>query len=303
MALDGPPPIVLEPEHLAALTPEQRADLRLWHGRVNLLDRIKAMRGYAWLTAGAIVAGLGTLGAGLSEGIPPAVFAPLVPMYVSWKLWRRGKSLRQAGLRLRRVLLMPRAKWVLPAPPPAATEEQLEKLVPRHVLDGPHGDAIRRAVDDRTTILLILQGLSKADRAMVTDVAPTVNALVLRVANLALMSERVEQGIDPELADDLQRRLWSIRSEPESPERDRRLAFLARQQGALDAMVKQRETIAHQIESANLALGTLRLDLMRLRSSGLQSVLSDVTSATQQARVVSRDIGVVLEAAEEVKAE
>ncbi len=302
-ALDGPPPIVLEPEHLAALTPEQRADLRLWHGRVNLLDRIKAMRGYAWLTAAAIVAGLGTLGAGLSEGIPPAVFAPLVPMYMSWKLWRRGKSLQRAGVRLRRVLLMPRAKWVLPAPPPAATEEQLEKLVPRHVLDGPHGDAIRRAVDDRTTILLILQSLSKADRAMVTDVAPTVDALVLRVANLALMSERVEQGIDPELAGDLQRRLWAIRSEPESPERDRRLAFLARQQGALDAMVKQRETIAHQIESAGLALGTLRLDLMRLRSSGLQSVLSDVTSATQQARVVSRDIGVVLEAAEEVKAE
>src|SRR5688572_367463 len=45
-----PGEIVLEPEHLASLTPAQRDDLRLWNGRVHLLDRIKTMRGYTWLT-------------------------------------------------------------------------------------------------------------------------------------------------------------------------------------------------------------------------------------------------------------
>jgi len=50
-----------------------------------------------------------------------------------------------------------------------------------------------------------------------------------------------------------------------------------------------------------LALGNLRLDLIKLRSSGLQSALADVSTATQQARALSRDIGAVLDAASEVK--
>ena len=37
--------IELEPAHLASFTPEQRKDIRLWHGRIHLLDRVKAMRG------------------------------------------------------------------------------------------------------------------------------------------------------------------------------------------------------------------------------------------------------------------
>ncbi|HEX7122643.1 MAG TPA: serine/threonine-protein kinase, partial [Gemmatimonadaceae bacterium] len=45
--------IVLVPEHLQALTKEQRDDLRLWRGRVHLLDRIKAARWHALATLSA----------------------------------------------------------------------------------------------------------------------------------------------------------------------------------------------------------------------------------------------------------
>ncbi len=65
--------------------------------------------------------------------------------------------------------------------------------------------------------------------------------------------------------------------------------------------VQRRSTLARQLDSAGLALGNLRLDLVKLQSSGL-SALSDVTSATQQARALSREIGVQLEAAAEVRA-
>ncbi|MGH7720891.1 MAG: serine/threonine-protein kinase, partial [Gemmatimonadaceae bacterium] len=61
-----PGAIVLVPEHLASLTPAQRDDLRLWHGRVHLLDRIKAARGYALLTAATTVAAFGGFGAGVA---------------------------------------------------------------------------------------------------------------------------------------------------------------------------------------------------------------------------------------------
>jgi hypothetical protein len=39
-----------------------------------------------------------------------------------------------------------------------------------------------------------------------------------------------------------------------------------------------------------------------MRSAGVQSALDDVTSATQEARALSREIGHVLNVAEELKA-
>jgi hypothetical protein len=59
--------------------------------------------------------------------------------------------------------------------------------------------------------------------------------------------------------------------------------------------------VARQLESAGLALENLRLDLLKLRSSGVQAAIHDVQSATQEARALSREIGHVLEAAEEVR--
>ena len=292
--------IVLEPEHLASLTPEQREDLRLWHGRVNLLDRIKALRGYALLTLGATV--LGTIGfvAGVNE-IPPLVLAPVVPLYMSAKLWRRGRSLRQSGLRLRRVLLMPRARSVLPGPAPAPTRQQLEKLAPRDVLDSPLGAAIRRAADDRTAILHIVASLSNADRALLPDLAATVDGLVERIAHLAQTIHRLDQSIEPRLIGDLDARIAEAERDREAPEGQRRFALLRRQRDTLEELVQRRAALARQLDSAGLVLGNLRFDLVKLRSSGLDASLSDISTATQEARALSRDIGAVLDAAADVK--
>jgi serine/threonine protein kinase len=294
-----PNAIALEPEHLAPLTPAQRDDLRLWHGRVNLLDRIKAMRGYAWLTAAMTVAGLGALGG--AGDVPPLVLAPLVPAYMAVKAWRRGKSLRESGLKLRRVLLMPRARWVLPAPPPPPSERHLEKLAPREVLDSPHGAAIRRAVEERSAILHVVATLPKPDRALLPDIEPTVKGLVERVAHLAQMAHRLDQSIDPQLMAELDARIAAVEPDGESPEGERRLALLRRQRGTLEELVQRRAALVRQLDSAGLALGNLRLDLLKLRSSGLQSALSDVSTATQEARALSREIGAALETVAEVK--
>jgi serine/threonine-protein kinase len=291
----------MEPEHLASLTPEERADLRLWHGRVNLLDRVKAMRGYAVLTLGAIGLGIAGFVAGVEE-IPPLVLAPIVPLFMSAKLWRRGKSLRQSGVRLRRVLLMPRARQALRTPAPRARgEHQLEKLAPREVLDGEYGTTIRRAVDDRAAILDIAAKLSKEDRSQLKELAPTANALVERVARLAQAVYRLDQSIDPALADDIAARISAVQNEGASPEGERQLALLRRQRLTLDDLLQHRVTLARQLDNAALALANLRLDLIKLRSSGLQSALSDVSMATQEARALSRDISAVLEAAAELE--
>jgi serine/threonine protein kinase len=292
--------LVIEPEHLASLTPEQRQDLRLWHGRVNLIDRVKAMRGYFWVTLGMWALGMAGFAFGVDEA-PPLVLSPIVPIYMTVKAWQRGKSLRERGVKLRRVLLMPRLKWVIPTPPPPLTEHQLEKLAPREVLDSPEGAAIRRAAADRAAVLDMLAKLSKQDRAFLPDVEPTVKVLVERVVQLAEMLHRLNQSIDWRLIDELDARIGEVQRQSASVEGQRQLALLQRQRATLEDLVKRRTELVRQLDSAGLAIGNLRLDLVKFQSSGLQSALSDVSNATQEARALSRDIDALLDAAAEMK--
>ena len=292
--------IVLEPEQYATLTHEQRADLRLWHGRVNLADRIRAARGYALVTLAMTAAGIVGFVFGVDQA-PPLVLSPIVPAYMWLKLRRRGLSLRAAGLRLRRVFLMPRWESVIPKPAPAPTEKELARLAPPEILESPYGAAIRRAAEDRAAILAIFASLPRTDRALLPDFQPTVNALVERVANLAQMLHRLEQSIDARALDELDARIAGMEMGSESPDGQRRLALLRRQRTTLAELVQRRETLVRQLESAGLALGNLRLDLIKLRASGIQSALNDISTATQEARALSREIGVVLDAAAEVR--
>ena len=292
--------MVVVPEHLAGLTPAQRDDLRLWHGRIDLLERVRAMRWYALFTGGMWVAGVAGFVNGV-EGIPPLVLSPVIPYLMTVKLARRGRSLRASGLKLRRVFSRLRSRWVLPALPAAPKQQQLLKLAPREVLDSAYGPAIRRAVEDRAAIMDIVSKLSKVDRALLPDIDPAVKGLVDRVAQLAQMVYRLEQSIDMRMLNELNGRIAEMEGEASSPEGQRRLSLLQRQRTTLEELVQRRATLARQLDNAGLALGSLRLDLIKFRSSGLESALSDVSSATQEARALSKEIGAVLEAAAEVK--
>jgi serine/threonine-protein kinase len=88
---------------------------------------------------------------------------------------------------------------------------------------------------------------------------------------------------------------------PTAVDRERRLSLLKRQHSTLTDLAGRRARVARQLESAGLALENLRLDLLKLRSSGVAAAIHDVQSATQEARALSREIGHVLEAADEVR--
>jgi serine/threonine-protein kinase len=293
--------MIVEPDHLAALTPAQREDLRLWNGHITLVGRIWTFRGYALLTAATTAGAFASFVAGAAEGIPPMLLAPIVPYIMSRKLVRRGRSLRASGLKLRRVLLKLRARWVLPSPAPLPNQQQLAKLAPREVLESPYGAAIRRAAEDRGAILDIVAKLSKVDRALLPDVKPAADGLVDRVAQLAQMVHRLDQSIDHRLMAELDARIADVQNDSDSAEGRRRLTLLQRQRATLEDLVQRRAALARQLDSAGLALGNLRLDLIKFRSSGLESALSDVSTATQEARALSKEISAVLEAAAEVR--
>lgn len=289
----------VEPTNYAALSPLQRIDLRLWDGRVNLRDRVKLARRYLLATLGMTALGITGFAFGVAEA-PPFVLSPIVPLYMWARLWKRGASLREAGLKLRRVFLLPRSRMAFP-PAPVSRDKELEKLASREVLNGARGTAIRRAADDRAAVLEVVGGLSKADRAMLPDIEPTVNGLLERVAHLAQMLHRLDADFEPGLLAELDARIGEMRIDETSPDAQRRLSLLRRQRDTVAELAERHDALVRQLDSAGLALGNLRLDLIKLRASGIESALGDVSTATQEARVLSRDIGLALDAAAELR--
>ena len=292
---------IADPPHLAALSPAQRRDLRLWHGHIGLHERVRAMRRNVLSAIAVTFGAFGIAGLGLAQDIPPLVIAPVISLFMTARIVRRARSLRESGVKMRRVLLMPRSRMALPTQPSVPTQQEMEKLAPRAVLESPHGAAIRRAAEDRAAIVGMVAALPKADRALLPDLVPTANALVERVASLAQGISRLEQSIDPDQARSIDSRIAEVEREGESAEGERRLALLRRQRTSLDSLVQRRTSMARQMDNAELALGNLRLDLIKVRSSGLQSAFSDMTSATQDARALSREIDTVIEAAAEAR--
>ncbi|MEP7380698.1 MAG: serine/threonine-protein kinase [Gemmatimonadota bacterium] len=184
----------------------------------------------------------------------------------------------------------------LPSPAQLARE-----MVPEDVLAGPYGDYVRRAAGDRLAVQEVLGKLTKADLDLIPDVAPTMHALAERVASVAQALHRLEEDVRPSAIDELDRRIAATRAQPESRERDQRLQLLERQRVTTVDLRARHETLLTQLESASLVLQNMRLDMIALRSAGVQSAMDDVSSATQEARALSRDIANVLDAAKEVR--
>jgi serine/threonine-protein kinase len=175
-------------------------------------------------------------------------------------------------------------------------------LVPQEILDGPHGVTIRRATASRQVITDLLKRMNAAEREMLpADIEATVNALVERVASVAITLHRLDSDANGASLGSLDARLETLRRESDSSEQQRRVSLLERQRTTLRDLLERRSALSSQMESASLALENLKLDLVRFRSAGVSSALDDVTSATREARAVSKDIGHLLDAADEVR--
>jgi serine/threonine protein kinase len=174
--------------------------------------------------------------------------------------------------------------------------------IPRDVLDGPQGAVIREAVGTKATIADVLAKLSSADRQLLPEIQPTVDALVERICSLAQGLHQLDADASPAAIAALDRRVAEAKGGPaDAPDLERRLQLLERQQATLKDLAARRGTVAEQLERASLVLQTMKLDLYKLRSSGLDAKLDATTGATQEARALSTDIGRVMDAANEVR--
>jgi hypothetical protein len=180
--------------------------------------------------------------------------------------------------------------------------ELLARIAGESVMSSKHADAVRNAVDDRLTIKETASRLSDADKLMVPDVEPTADALFERIGSLASGLERLDRDIPGGAIAQLDARIAAVQAEPAgAPDQERRLTLLTRQRASLQELVARQDTMHHQLESASLALRSLRFDMVKLRTLGVGAAIGDVTNATQEARALSRDIGRAIEAADEVR--
>jgi hypothetical protein len=184
------------------------------------------------------------------------------------------------------------------APPPP--DRALSAVAP-DVMNGAHGAAIRRALDDSSVIRDALNRLGPIERDMLPEVGPTVDALTERVASLATTLHRLDMDVSGATRGTLDQRIEDLKKDPESPDAQRRLTLLERQRSSLNDLLSRRQILLSQLESAGLALQNLKLDLLKLRSAGVTAAIDGGTSATQEARSVSRDIGRIIEVADDLR--
>jgi len=204
------------------------------------------------------------------------------------RLWAEGVSMSDVfGKRAREALahgVMPPtsslyASGAAPAPgylvgaAPQDTAEALanasaSRLAPPAVLAGPYGAAVRRAALDRDRIHDLVDHLDAARREMAPNARTAADRLADQVGGLAMALHRIDV---------------------ETP---------AAQQPAL---AERRDEMVAQLDRAGLTLQTLYLDLLRLRMSDAGASADTLSTATEQASALSRDIGYVLGAADELR--
>jgi serine/threonine-protein kinase len=185
-----------------------------------------------------------------------------------------------------------------PAPPPP---DRALSSVPREVVNGPHGSVVRRALEDTSVIRDVVARLGALEREMLPDVAPTVDALAERVASLATTLHRVDLDASGGTLGTLDQKIAGMKAESQTADRDKTLALLERQRTSLHDLLVRRQQLLSQLDSAGLALQNLKLDLLKLRSAGVSAALGDGMSATQEARSVQRDIGRIMEVADDLR--
>jgi hypothetical protein len=172
------------------------------------------------------------------------------------------------------------------------------------VLNGPYGAILRQAMSDRRRIDELVAKLTEPERKMLPDVKGTADGLYGRVDSLAHALHQLEWKSDaaPTRLAELDARIAEVEARPgESTSRDRQLGLLRRQREMITELDSSRAKLLEQYESAGLLLQNLALDLLKVRSSGLDAALGGINNATQEARALSREIGYVLSAAEELK--
>ena len=207
------------------------------------------------------------------------------------------------------------SRSAIPAPLPGLTGNRAlpagssgggsSSIVPDRAL-GRYAAAVRQADQDRNELRRLVAELSPADRKVVGDVLPSADTLFERVQSLAIAAADLDRQADTgDAMNQVDGQIKQLEDEANpfdrvrSEERVRRLALLKRQRRTLLGIAKKRDETRAKLDRCVMTLQNMRFDLVRLRAGGI--TMDHMTSVTEKARAMAREIDAVVYAADEVR--
>ena len=130
--------------------------------------------------------------------------------------------------------------------------------------------------------------------------------LIERVRTLAIAVTELERTTDTRALEETESQIARLEAEANpldrqaSEERVRRLALLKRQRRALAAQDRRRSEAAGKLDSCVLALGNMRLDVLRLRAGNIANSMDQITTLTERARSLAEEVDAAVYAADEI---
>ena len=167
---------------------------------------------------------------------------------------------------------------------------------------------IREAESDHREIHRQLLNMPSDDREQIPDVATSADAVFRKVQQLALSLSDIDRGAGRESPETVEKEISTLESQANpldyraSEERVRRLALLRRQRRALADVGRKKKEAQDKLDNCRQLLRSMRLELVRFRTGGLNAQPTGLTMVTQQAQTVVREMGYLSEANAELNA-
>jgi serine/threonine-protein kinase len=179
---------------------------------------------------------------------------------------------------------------------------------PAPYADSRFGSAIREAESDHREIHRQLLNMPPDEREQIPEVATSADAVFKKVQQLALTLSDIERSTGRDTTESVEREIGTLEGQANpldhhaSEERVRRLAFLRRQRRAVAELARKKTESQEKLDHCRQLLRTMRLELVRFRTGGLNAQPAGLTMVTQQAQSVVREMGYLSDANAELNA-
>src|SRR5438552_931733 len=179
---------------------------------------------------------------------------------------------------------------------------------PAPFADSRYGSAIREAEGDHREIHRQLLNMPPDEREQIPEVATSADAVFRKVQQLALSLSDLDRSAGRETSEGVEKEITTLESQANpldyraSEERVRRLAMLRRQRRALAEAARKKKEAQDKLDNCRHLLRSMRLELVRFRTGGLNAQPTGLTMVTQQAQSVVKEMGYLSDANAELNA-
>jgi serine/threonine-protein kinase len=194
------------------------------------------------------------------------------------------------------------------APAGATPLSPMPPGAPGPFADSRYGSAIREAESDHREIHRQLLNMPSDEREQIPEVATSADAVFRKIQQLALSLSDMDHGAGRESPEAVEKEISTLESQANpldysaSEGRVRRLALLRRQRRALADVGRKKKEAQEKLDNCRQLLRSMRLELVRFRTGGLNAQPTGLTMVTQQAQSVVRDMGYLSDANAELNA-